>query len=63
MLMIKQKKNQMIISIDDKNVQNNSFALKKDKKIRIPLNWMISNQKILLQLEKNKEKNIKMKLI
>ena len=54
----KTKFDQMVISIDDKNVQNNCFTLKKDKKIRIPLNWMISNQKILLQLDKNKEKNI-----
>ena len=54
----KTKFDQMVISIDDKKVQNNCFTLKKDKKIRIPLNWMISNQKILLQLDKNKEKNI-----
>ena len=54
----KTKFDQMIISIDDERIKDNYFVLKKDKKIRIPLTWMISNQKILIQLCKDEEKNI-----
>ena len=48
----------LIMSIDDKLIKDNYILLQKNKKIKIPLNWMLSDKKIYLQLKKGKEKHI-----
>ena len=49
---------EMIISIDDNTIKDNYMILNKGKKTAIPLNWMLSDKKIYIQLSKNNKKNI-----
>ena len=49
---------ELYISIDDKKIKENYILLKQDKKVQIPLSWMLSDQKIYLQLNKKDERHI-----
>jgi hypothetical protein len=49
---------ELILSIDDNSIKENYLDLKRQKKIKIPLSWMLSNGKIYLQLNKKAEKHL-----
>ena len=49
---------EMIISIDDRNIKDNYIKLKKGKNLRIPLSWMLSDKKIFIQMNKNGQKDV-----
>ena len=49
---------ELILSIDDNSIKDNYLYLKKQKKLKIPLTWMLSNSKIYLQLNKKAEKHL-----
>ena len=46
----------LILSIDDNYIKENKLTLVKNKKIHIPLTWIISSKKIFLQENKHSEK-------
>ena len=50
--------NDLLLSIDDNSIKDNYIKLYKDKKIRIPLSWMLSDKNIYFQLSKKHEKHI-----
>ena len=47
---------ELILSIDDEYIKDNKLTLVKNKKIHIPLTWIISSKRIFLQNNKNSEK-------
>ena len=49
---------ELLISIDDNKIKDNYILLKKDKKVKIPLSWMLSGKKIYIQLKKENERHI-----
>ena len=49
---------ELIINIDDKHIENNYIELRKGKKCRIPLNWMLSKEKIFFQKKENSIKTV-----
>ena len=49
---------ELILSIDDNNIKDNCLDLKRQKKLKIPLSWMLSESKIYLQLNKKAEKHL-----
>ena len=50
------KFDEMILSIDDESFEDNKLILSKNKKVSIPLTWVISSKNIFLQNNKSSEK-------
>ena len=56
MILNESKFDGIVLSINDEFIEDNEFILAKNKKVTIPLTWVISSKNIYMQFNKNSEK-------